>query len=1159
VEAAVESDGDQVEPTLAANGPEPRSVPPRPSFLRDAPDLGEDAFGHGDYSDTLFSIVQDAEPPRTIGLFGPWGVGKSTIIGGLKERLAPTATAFVYFDAWRYEDDSLRRQFLLETAGQLSAARRLWGSYKVDKELRELEVDTQELQDSFRLSWRSFLRAGALALVFGAFTFLAANLGVFDMIIEDKPREKFLLALATTLLAFLASAFSQSVAVDTVTITRRTLQDPDQFTRKFRELLESLVPERLVIAVDNLDRSSPEKAVELLATIKTYLEPTAAGDSPLTGAQDVADGKEVIFVIAVDDEALRRHLIAREQSASQGFDLHAARRYVDEYLAKFFSARLPVRTILGDDMRGYVEHYLGPLAELRGVSEEERRRLVSLVENGLRGNPRGVKQFFNDLEARLRLLEERERAKKDGKPGISPPVSDQVAMVAKLALIEREWPEAFARLQEDPRLLAGWTRAARTQPAINWDQELVDLESLGLPAPPEHPPMVPAAMGVSAYRSHREFASFLRIAATVESKEIRALLSLKQSAIELDLPGFSEFREAILSGDRAAASEVLGRAEEAERQGMAARVPRLLSEEVERRYLDVAREIVGASIDIPELFDDVTVRRQVMSAAAVDPELRRELVNLRASVVLAAGQILDLHERRLLLDPFLDRFHDVQASEVRGELAADIGPFLDDLNPLQRSTLRGALAAAYRADFADYLPLVDSDPELLPLEALDSALEHLAEPGNLGADPQAPAPISSRQPAAIGVIKIGLATGMDEGRRQILVATVGRIFGAVLVDGEAARRDLPILTDLIAAVELEDPQPFVDLARTIPVRWNEIAEVARAGVIELAGALLSHCEEGVAEEIAEEITHLLFGNPGNAFGLIVSMAQVPEPFLESFARRLGEWTGRPEEWAAAGDALRDLDPAAFSGRVLEAFAQLLRTGHPEQALELLGRYEGDLGRSTRRIGSAAAPILTERVRTDAPGPVALLDRVVPLLSSGALGDLAGAYAEALEGPSGPAVKATLEELSGKALRLSDEVAERAVARLDVGGGPLLEFVVGRAGHLPKEAQEQFGIQIAARLTNDPTQLPAIASALGENATNLRAEPATRIADALLGLERELADPPLRRIVFALALTLRRQKGSRVETMLKTRLDEMAQSPDETDRQLAAEVSAEIPD
>ena len=66
------------------------------------------------------------------------------------------------------------------------------------------------------------------------------------------------------------------------------------------------------------------------------------------------------------------------------------------------------------------------------------------------------------------------------------------------------------------------------------------------------------------------------------------------------------------------------------------------------------------------------------------------------------------------------------------------------------------------------------------------------------------------------------------------------------------------------------------------------------------------------------------------------------------------------------------------------------------------------------------------------------------------------------------------------------------------------------------------------------------SAFGDDATNLRAEAATRIVDALLRLEREHADPPLRRTVFALALALRKQKRSRVETMVRKRLDEMAQ-------------------
>ena len=67
--------------------------------------LADDAFGHRDYTEALLSIVTDEHAPATVGVFGRWGVGKSTIVAGLQERLESTKAAFVYFDAWRYEGD----------------------------------------------------------------------------------------------------------------------------------------------------------------------------------------------------------------------------------------------------------------------------------------------------------------------------------------------------------------------------------------------------------------------------------------------------------------------------------------------------------------------------------------------------------------------------------------------------------------------------------------------------------------------------------------------------------------------------------------------------------------------------------------------------------------------------------------------------------------------------------------------------------------------------------------------------------------------------------------------------------------------------------------------------------------------------------------------
>ena len=44
-------------------------------------------------------------------------------------------------------------------------------------------------------------------------------------------------------------------------------------------------------------------------------------------------------------------------------------------------------------------------------------------------------------------------------------------MVAKLALIETEWPEAFELLEEHPPLLAKWEQLTETEDEIDWNSD----------------------------------------------------------------------------------------------------------------------------------------------------------------------------------------------------------------------------------------------------------------------------------------------------------------------------------------------------------------------------------------------------------------------------------------------------------------------------------------------------------------------------------------------------------------------------------------------------------------------------------------------------------------------------------------------------------------
>ena len=84
-------------------------------FLKDVPlGNGQDgvfSFYHKNIAPAMKEILENESCVHTIGLFSKWGTGKSTIIEMIRHDLR--SPMFV-FDAWKYQEDSLRRIFLIE-------------------------------------------------------------------------------------------------------------------------------------------------------------------------------------------------------------------------------------------------------------------------------------------------------------------------------------------------------------------------------------------------------------------------------------------------------------------------------------------------------------------------------------------------------------------------------------------------------------------------------------------------------------------------------------------------------------------------------------------------------------------------------------------------------------------------------------------------------------------------------------------------------------------------------------------------------------------------------------------------------------------------------------------------------------------------------------
>ena len=76
------------------------------------------------YADNLVKIINNTPSNEvfTIGLFGGWGTGKSSIVNTCKdviEEQSKKKVKFIVYDAWKYSNDSFRRMFLLKLQQEL--------------------------------------------------------------------------------------------------------------------------------------------------------------------------------------------------------------------------------------------------------------------------------------------------------------------------------------------------------------------------------------------------------------------------------------------------------------------------------------------------------------------------------------------------------------------------------------------------------------------------------------------------------------------------------------------------------------------------------------------------------------------------------------------------------------------------------------------------------------------------------------------------------------------------------------------------------------------------------------------------------------------------------------------------------------------------------
>lgn len=459
-------------------------------FVVDAPirDADEDAFGHDDVADNLHRMVTEPTTHRRmVGLFGQFGVGKSTVIELLRAKLVGHKDlTLIRMSAERHEPVGFHRAAVyafaeaLVEAGEVSAKeadevleplRSAQSTSISDITLSPLGRLATALQTALQLDSRKFWRilvfavlGAALLLGLGAVfipTDIWTKIGGFAIpIVTACAFFSPFIWLANTA-NFGAVNLSGLVAPGNKSSQRAKVEAADEQERAFAELVAKST-HRLIVAVDDIDRLSRDQILAALNAIRSL---------QLTCSR----ARQPIFIIAIDEQIVRSAIESNEAKTTPD---------AQEFLNRLFTLRQEVPVHESFDLRDYARTSLTERASLLNekLGGHVEDVLLMLIHDDV-SDPRHVVRLINAFSSDYRLAAARE-AREGARSIRAGLVTDHLDILARIVVIKTDYPVFFRSALSDHGLISVASGASSLELT---DDEYQFLVNEGFdPQKPEH-------------------------------------------------------------------------------------------------------------------------------------------------------------------------------------------------------------------------------------------------------------------------------------------------------------------------------------------------------------------------------------------------------------------------------------------------------------------------------------------------------------------------------------------------------------------------------------------------------------------------------------------------------------------------------------------------
>lgn len=484
-----------------------------------------DKFNFNFYVDEIEDILNNSHEIMNIGLYGKWGIGKSSILHLLKERFKESDNKLIILDAWTLSQYYLKQDFLLSINNEFNKIKNVFGENELIEKLLYTKTIPQPKAKKCRYS--RFILKNLLYITSILAIILVSITQTTEL--EKNPSFAFLntplLPSALTLSIILAifdnaypkikelldSLIKSSQVESTRIIPKAELSY--QFEKIFSELIDKLLETHdkgkavtnnnfVIIAIDNLDRCKDDIVIEILETIKTFMNNTKCK-----------------FIIACDNISLEKHLknVYNIQNEEENF--------ANEYLKKIFQVTLNIHPIIPGDLNNYTKQLIN------NIDEPIDAEAVEIFVSGIK-NPRKISHAINNFMILYNIAKRKEEAELINKNT----VTKNTKFLAKMTVLREEFPEFYRYLEDNEFLLDAFERsyiASDKNLRESIDQEEITIE-----------PHISKLIN-----ENKQLHNFLRSTIGITTDDILSFLYIGQEDYEIHVPDKSVFYQKINEGD----------------------------------------------------------------------------------------------------------------------------------------------------------------------------------------------------------------------------------------------------------------------------------------------------------------------------------------------------------------------------------------------------------------------------------------------------------------------------------------------------------------------------------------------------------------------------------------------------------------------------------